>query len=61
LNIDTALADAYYDACMLYPDQFEHIDPEVNAGYIFTELLGSNLYPDLEDDRYAFRVVILLD
>ena len=55
----TALADAYYAACMLYPEQFADIDPEVKAGEIFTELLGSNPYPDLKEAGYAFRAITI--
>ena len=58
-NLETALADAYYAACMLYPEQFADIDPEVKAGEIFTELLGSNPYPDLKEAGYAFRTITI--
>ena len=58
-NLETALADAYYAACMLYPEQFADIDPEVKAGEIFTELLGSNPYPDLKEAGYAFRAITI--
>ena len=58
-NLETALADAYYAACMLYPEQFADVDPEVKAGEIFTELLGSNPYPDLKEAGYAFRAITL--
>ena len=58
-NLETALADAYYAACMLYPEQFADVDPEVKAGEIFTELLGSNPYPDLKEAGYAFRAITI--
>ena len=58
-NLETALADAYYAACVLYPEQFADIDPEAKAGEIFTELLGSNPYPDLKEAGYAFRAITL--
>ena len=58
-NLETALADAYYAACMLYPEQFADIDPEAKAGEIFTELLGSNPYPDLKEAGYAFRAITI--
>ena len=32
---------------------------EVKAGEIFTELLGSNPYPDLKEAGYAFRAITL--
>ena len=53
-NLETALADAYYAACVMYPQQFQDIDPVEKAGEIFTKLLGSNPYHDLEEAGYAF-------
>ena len=53
-NLETALADAYYAACIMYPQQFQDIDPVEKAGEIFTKLLGSNPYHDLEGAGYAF-------
>ena len=53
-NLETALADAYYAACVMYPQQFQDIDPVEKAGEIFTKLLGSNPYHDLEKAGYAF-------
>ena len=58
-NLETALADAYYAACVLYPEQFADIDPETKASEIFTELLGSDPYPDLKEAGYAFRAITL--
>ena len=56
-NLDTALADAYYAACMIYPEQFADIDPIAKAGEIFEMLLGTNPYTDLEEAGYAFRPI----
>lgn len=53
-NLETALADAYYAACVMYPQQFQDIDPVEKAGEIFAKLLGSNPYHDLEEAGYAF-------
>ncbi len=53
-NLETALADAYYAAYVMYPQQFQDIDPVEKAGEIFTKLLGSNPYHDLEEAGYAF-------
>lgn len=58
-NLETALADAYYAACVMYPEQFRDIDPVEKAGEIFTELLGSNPYSDLEEAGYAFCQITL--
>ena len=53
-NLETALADAYYAACVMYPQQFQDIDPVEKAGEIFTKLLGSNPYHDLKEAGYEF-------
>lgn len=58
-NLETALADAYYAACVMYPEQFRDIDPVEKAGEIFTMLLGSNPYHDLEEAGYAFCQIAL--
>ena len=51
-NLETALADAYYAACILYPEQFRDIDPVAKAGEIFQMLLGANPYDDLKEAGY---------
>ena len=56
-NLETALADAYYAACIIYPEQFADIDPVEKAGEIFEELLGVNPYPDLKEAGYEFRPI----
>ena len=56
-NLETALADAYYAACMIYPEQFKDIDPVAKAGEIFEKLLGTNPYADLKEAGYAFRPI----
>lgn len=56
-NLETALADAYYAACILYPDQFKDIDPVEKAGEIFETLLGVNPYADLKEAGYEFRPI----
>ena len=53
-NLETALADAYYAACILYPEQFQDIDPVEKAGEIFRTLLGENPYEDLKEAGYEF-------
>lgn len=58
-NLDTALADAYYAACIIFPEQFKDVDPVEKAGEIFTELLGSNPYSDLKEAGYEFRPVTI--
>lgn len=56
-NLDTALADAYYAAYVLYPDRFADVDLEAKIGEIFEMLLGTNPYPDLKEAGYAFRTI----
>lgn len=58
-NLETALADAYYAACIMFPEQFADIDPEEKAAEIFTALLGTNPYPDLKEAGYEFRSIDL--
>ena len=58
-NLDTALADAYYAACILYPDQFRDVDPVAKAGEIFEKLLGANPYDELKEAGYEFRPIKL--
>ena len=56
-NLETALADAYYAACVIYPQQFADIDPVAKAEEIFEMLLGVNPYADLKEAGYEFRPV----
>lgn len=56
-NLETALADAYYAATIIFPEQFSDIDPAVKAGEIFEMLLGANPYEDLKEAGYEFRAI----
>ena len=56
-NLETALADAYYAACVIYPEQFSDVDPVAKAGEIFEMLLGVNPYADLKEAGYEFRPI----
>ena len=58
-NLETALADAYYAACVMYPDAFADIDPVAKAEEIFEMLLGVNPYADLKEAGYEFRPVTI--
>ena len=60
-NLETALADAYYAACILYPEQFKDIDPVAKTGEIFEMLLGANPYEDLKEAGYEFRPIQIGD
>ncbi len=56
-NLETALADAYYAACVMYPEQFRDVDPVAKAQEIFEMLLGANPYADLKEAGYEFRPI----
>ena len=58
-NLETAMADAYYAACIMYPEQFQDVDPVTKAGEIFDMLLGTNPYADLKEAGYEFRPINL--
>ena len=54
-NLETALADAYYAACVIYPESFTGVDPVSKAEEIFVKLLGTNPYADMKEAGYEFR------
>ena len=56
-NLETALADAYYAACVIYPEQFRDVDPIAKAEEIFEKLLGTNPYAELKEAGYEFRPI----
>lgn len=58
-NLETALADAYYAATMIYPEQFSDIEIAEKTGEIFETLLGSNPYEDLKEAGYEFRPICI--
>ena len=58
-NLETALANAYYAATVIYPEQFSDIDPVEKAGEIFETLLGTNPYNDLKEAGYVFGSVTI--
>jgi iron complex transport system substrate-binding protein len=49
-NIDTALADAYAIGKILYPKQFENVDPEGKTDEIYTFLVGKPVYLEMKKD-----------
>ena len=56
-NLETALADTYYAASILYPEEFADVDPVEKAGEIFETLLGTDFYGDLKENGYEFRTI----
>ncbi len=47
-NYDTVLADAYFIGKVLYPTQFEDVDPEQKADEIYTRLDGKPVYAEMK-------------
>lgn len=56
-NIDTAIADAYYIGKILYPEQFEDVDPEKKADEIYRLLLGKDIYAQMAKDFGGFKQI----
>ncbi|AKB27562.1 Iron(III) dicitrate-binding protein [Methanosarcina siciliae T4/M] len=46
-NHESVLSNAYFVGKVLYPDQFEDIDPETKAEEIFTFFVGKPVFSDL--------------
>lgn len=59
VNAELALADAYYAGKIIYPLQFEDIDPIAKADEIFEMMLGTKFYDTLKENGYEFREVKL--
>ncbi|MDO5044811.1 MAG: iron ABC transporter substrate-binding protein [Coriobacteriia bacterium] len=59
VNLDTALANTYYAAKILYPEQFQDIDIEEKTAEIYERLLGSNPYPDQKEQGFEFKQITL--
>ncbi len=58
-NLETALADAYYAATVLYPEQFADVELEDKISQIYTMLLGVDPSESLKEAGYAFRPISL--
>ena len=58
-NLETALADAYYAAGLIYPKQFADVDHLQKTKEIFTMLLGSDPYEALKEAGYEFRSITI--
>lgn len=58
-NLETALADTYYAATIIYPEAFADIDIEAKTREIFTEILGVDAYDDLKENGYEFKALTL--
>lgn len=58
-NIDTSIADAYYIGKVLYPEQFEDIEPIEKADEIYKTLLGKELYIEVAEAYGGFKKITL--
>ncbi|MBP2144413.1 iron complex transport system substrate-binding protein [Methanococcus voltae] len=54
-NKDTAIADSYYIGKVLYPEQFEDIDPVEKADEIYTFFYGKPAYDELTGKIGGFK------
>lgn len=52
-NIEVAVADAYYNAKVAYPDLFADVDMIAKTNEITTKFLGKNLYEDIASKNYG--------
>ncbi len=58
-NLETALADAWYAAGILYPEAFADVDIDARIRDIYTTLLGTDPSEPLKEAGYAFRPITL--
>lgn len=58
-NLDLALADTYYAASVLYPEQFADIDMKEKVSEIFETLLGDDISEELEEHGYEFGQITI--
>jgi len=56
-NIETAMADAYAIGRILYPDNFNDIDPGKKADEIYAFMVGKPVYEDMQKDYGAIGVI----
>lgn len=58
-NLETALADAYYAATVLYPEQFADLDLDAKVSEIFNTLLGADPYNDMKEAGHEFSPITI--
>lgn len=54
VNLDTAIADAYYAGSVLYPEQFADISVEEKVSEIYEMFLGRDISGELKENGYEF-------
>ncbi|NCC87375.1 MAG: iron ABC transporter substrate-binding protein [Clostridia bacterium] len=59
-NVEIALADCYYAASVVYPQQFSDVDPVQKAKEIFSFMLdSSDYYQQLEKEGFGFGKITI--
>ena len=58
-NKEEMIANAYYVGKVLYPEQFNDVDPEEKADEIFEKFLGKEIYNDLKAQYGGFKKIEL--
>lgn len=58
-NLDMALADTYYAASVLYPEQFADVNIEEKVTEIFEIFLGEDISGELKENGYEFRPITI--
>ncbi|MFW5904538.1 MAG: iron ABC transporter substrate-binding protein, partial [Candidatus Saliniplasma sp.] len=54
INYGTVLASSFFVASVIYPEQFEDIDPEEKADDIYETLVGESVYEYMKRDLGGF-------
>lgn len=52
-NIELAICTAYFDASVVYPEQFDDIVLPMKYDEILTNFVGKNVYPDICNEMYG--------
>ncbi|QSX08795.1 ABC transporter substrate-binding protein [Alkalibacter rhizosphaerae] len=58
-NMELAIANAFYAGKVIFPQEFEGVDPIAKADEIFTVLLGQPFYDRLVAEGYEFKNIKL--
>ena len=56
-NFATMLADSYYIAKIVYPEEFKEIDPAAKADQIYQKFLGQAVYSEMAELFGGFRKI----
>ena len=59
VNMEMALADAWYAGCVLYPEGFADVDPEAKTREILSTFLGADPVDELKEAGYVFTALSL--